>query len=237
MMAALLEVIVTSVEDAVAAARGGAHRLEVVSQLEEDGLTPEMEIVERITQQVSLPLRVMVRPRDQFSHFTPAEKESMAETVQALAVLGVDGVVVGFLTPDSEIDFDTRDHVLEHASGLGVTFHRAFDHTRHMLRAVGHLVQHDLVDRLLTSGGAYTAIDGITALADLNRLASSRLTLIAAGGITEQSLPEIAGNTGVREFHVGRSVRVPATAAGRVDARKVAALVEALSVPASSPHQ
>lgn len=224
----ILEVIATSVEDAEAAAEGGAHRLEVVSRLEDDGLTPELDVVEKIADRVNLPLRVMVRPRNVFGAFSPVEMAEMTATVGALARLDVEGVVIGFLTPEAEIDFDALDRVLANAGSLGVTFHRAFDRCRHLYRAVVRLAEDDRIDRLLTSGGARTALGGVASLSELQRLAGTRLTLIAAAGITAANVTEIAFRTGLHEFHVGRSVRTPETASGRVDAQKVAEICSKL---------
>ena len=92
----LLEVIVSSVEDALEAERGGAGRLEIVRNLELGGLTPSFETVQEICQRVALPVRVMLRCSE--SHIPgPHEVEMLSRQAEALAALGVDGVVLGFL--------------------------------------------------------------------------------------------------------------------------------------------
>src|SRR5262245_44538852 len=127
----LLEVIVTSLEDAVEAERGGAGRLEVVSHLELDGLTPNFEIVREICQYVAIPVRVMLRCSE--SHIPRhGEVEFLAEQAEVLATLGVDGVVLGFLSQD-QVDVPATRQVLSRATNLKATFHRAFDESAHPL--------------------------------------------------------------------------------------------------------
>src|SRR6516225_7084439 len=100
-----LEVIATSVEDAIQAARGGAHRLEVVRDLSCGGLTPSIDLVRHIQREVTLPLRVMVRESDGFAWGSSDELRALTDQVRKLEALGVDGIVVGW-TRDGCIDED-----------------------------------------------------------------------------------------------------------------------------------
>jgi copper homeostasis protein len=217
----LLEVIATSVEDARAAEAGGADRLEVAQHLERDGLTPGMDLVDRIRESVSIPIHVMIRPRNAFSGYSVKEIDSMHEDLLALEQRGVNGVVVGFLSGEGEIDFGTLGTVVQEARGLSITFHRAFDHVRDQRRALTGLMERTGVHRILTSGGASSAFEGKAVLADLVRHAGRRMTLVAGGGVTAGNLPLLARETGVREFHVCRSVRTPPSYCGIVDRTKV----------------
>src|SRR5262245_41657408 len=124
-MALILEVIASSVEDAIAAARGGAHRLEVVRDLSSGGLTPSIDLVRRIQREVPLPLRVMVRESDGFVCSSNDERRALADHAMMLDALGVDGIVVGW-TRDARIDEETLASVLEAGPSLRATFHRAF---------------------------------------------------------------------------------------------------------------
>ena len=122
----LLEVIVQSVADAAEAEAGGADRLEVVREIERDGLTPPLDLVRSIIAATSLPLRVMVRESDGFGITGPRELIALQRAFADLADLGVHGAVVGFAR-DGALDLDLIASVLSVAPGLPVTLHRAFD--------------------------------------------------------------------------------------------------------------
>src|SRR5688572_24992988 len=128
---ALLEVIVSSLEDALEAERGGAGRLEIVSHLELGGLTPNFETVREICQCVAIPVRVMLRCSE--SHIPRrSEVEFLAQQAEELAALGIDGLVLGFLS-ENQVDVALTDQVLSRAPNLKATFHRAFDEAAYPL--------------------------------------------------------------------------------------------------------
>jgi copper homeostasis protein len=131
------------------------------------------------------------------------------------------------LSEDGEIDFGALQTVVKEAQGLSITFHRAFDRVRDQRRALSALIEHTTVHRILTSGGASSAMEGKAVLADLRRYASGRVALVAGGGVTAANLPLLARETGLREFHVGRSVRTPPAHDGIVDRTKVRRVAEA----------
>ena len=223
----LLEIIACSVEDARNAEAGGADRLEVAQDLDNEGVTPGVELVDRIRHAVSIPMHVMIRSRNAFSGFSSEEIDSMHEELLAFKRVGVDGVVVGFLSGDGDIDVETTATVLKEAQPLSITFHRAFDHVRDHRRALAELLEHNVAQRILTSGGASSALEGKDVLADLFRRADGRIALMAGGGVTANNLPLLARHTGLREFHAGRSVRTPPAHNGVVDPKKVARLAAA----------
>lgn len=217
----LLEVIACTVEDACNAAAGGADRLEIVRDLQRDGLTPAIDLVDTIRQAVSIPLHIMIRCRDTFSGFTAKEIDQMAGEIRAFAQLGVEGVVLGFLSSDRGIDFETMERILDGTKNLSVTFHRAFDRVKDQQRALQELIRLQYPSRILTSGGTSSAWETRKELARLVQLAKGKITIMAGGGITAENLAPLAHSTGVREFHVGRCVRTPSTYEGVVDQEKV----------------
>ncbi len=227
-MKTCLEIIAASVEDAVRAEAGGAHRLEVVQHLHLDGLTPTYALVESILKSVSIPIRVMVRPQNRFHGITTGEQLLVRQDVRVFCEMGVEGVVIGWLTADGRPDIAGLQEALGSRRDLGVTFHRAFDRARDAVQALDALIESGLVDRILTSAQAGTARAGMECMAELQRRAAGRLQLIAAGGINAENIGRIASRTGVREFHVGCGVRTPETHYGRVDVKKVQRLVRTL---------
>jgi copper homeostasis protein len=218
----VLEVIVDSVADAREAAAGGADRLEVVRALELGGLTPPLLLVREIAEAVSLPLRVIVRGNAGYA--TDAEERAaLRGDAASLAALGIDGLVIGF----SDAGQPRLDDLLDVVGAIGdvrATFHRAFDQLRDPLGAIDVLKNVSPVDRILTSGGDGPPQARCGRLADYQRRAGDRLTIIAGGGVDDVMLAEIARTRCVREVHVGRAAReggrqeapVTATAVARI---------------------
>jgi copper homeostasis protein len=204
-MPLLLEVIVTSVQDARAAADGGADRLEIVRDLEAGGLTPPVDLVRAIQAETALPLRVMVRENDGYD-LREGELDRLRRAAAEFAALGVDGLVIGFAA-DGEVRLDDVAPVLEAAPGVRATFHRAFDQLRDPLRAIDRIAGLPQIDKILTSGGSGTAEARAVRLAAYTARAAGRLDVIAGYAVDEAMIVEIARTGCVREAHVGRAVR------------------------------
>jgi copper homeostasis protein len=219
----ILEVIATSVEDAVEAARGGAHRLEVVRDLARGGLTPSMELVARVQREVPLPLRVMVRESDGFACRSRNERRALVDAAAALEALGVDGIVAGW-TGDHGVDEETLSRVLEAAPSPRATFHRAFDSLPDPQSVLGLLQRYPQIDRVLTDGGPGTWASRCATLERYARWAAPRITVLPGGGVDAEALRALAACDAMSEAHVGRAARVD----GAVDAPVSAAAVSAL---------
>ena len=121
-----LEVIACTVADAVAAQKGGASRLEIVRNLEQGGLTPSFELVREIRETVDLPLRVMVRESVGFENCGEDEINSLCDAARKFSMLGVDGLVLGYLK-DGSVDLALCERILNCAPNLNATFHHAFE--------------------------------------------------------------------------------------------------------------
>ena len=226
-MALLLEVIVQSVADAREAAAGGADRLEVVREIERDGLTPSLDLVRAIQSEVPLPLRVMVRESDGFLISGPDELRTLQRTFAILADLGVHGAVVGFAR-DGRLDLDSIRAVLSAAPTLPVTLHRAFDTVADPFVAIDEALGFPQIDRILTSGGEGDWATRCRRFAQYAARAGSRLTFLPGGGVDESALRTLAASACVSEAHVGRVARKPQALGAPVSAVRVAALRAAI---------
>lgn len=225
-MRLVLEVIACSVHDAREAERGGADRLEIVRELNSGGLTPPVSLVREIRESVMLPIRVMVRERDGYDAGTPAELQRMTRFAEQMRMVGVDGLVLGFLR-HGEIDGEALDAIVAAAPGVPATFHHAFDELPDASAALGQLDRWPHVDRVLSAGGSGAWRRRAERLCDLARLAGARIVL-AGGGIDREALQVLSRTPGIREAHVGRAARRGGEAGGTVDSRCVAALVDAM---------
>lgn len=204
----LLEVIVQSVADARAAAAGGADRLEVVREIERDGLTPDIGLVRAITSACGLPLRVMVRESEGFTVKSATELEALKRAFAAFAALGVDGIVIGYARA-GELDLKATGAILAVAPEQPITFHRAFDAAIDPARALAQLQAVPQVDRILTSGGPGDWAVRCRRLAEHSARAGARPLILAGGGVDEEGLRMLRSTGCVREAHVGRAACDP----------------------------
>lgn len=205
----LVEACVDSVASALAAERGGARRLELCDNLYDGGTTPSAGMLSAVKAAVRIPVFVIVRPRGGGFVYTDEEVMVMRLDVEAARMLGADGVVIGALTPDAEVDVERVPALVAAANGLPVTFHRAFDLARDQARALDVIAQCG-VSRVLTSGGAPTAREGADAIAALVRHAAGRIAIMAGGGVREENIQDVVRRADVREVHV-RGTRIART--------------------------
>ena len=198
----LVEACVATVASALAAESAGAGRLELCADLVEGGVTPSVGMLMGVRGRVGLPLHVLIRPRGGDFLFDGDEREVMLRDIAEAGARGADGVVIGALDPDGEIDEALTRRLAEAARPMAVTFHRAFDLAREPGRALETLIALG-VERVLTSGQAGSALLGSKAIAALVAQSAGRITIMAGGGINEANAARIVRETGVREIHVG----------------------------------
>lgn len=223
----LLEVIACSVADAIEAERGGAHRLEIVRDLPQGGLTPSWQLVEEIKRAVGLPLRVMLRESTGFEVTGPDEIARLCEAAERFALLDVDGFVLGFVK-GREVDIGLTQQVLACAPRARATFHHAFEETKNKARALSELKRLPQIDRVLSSGGTDELQLRIQRLDEYQKAASPELAIIAGGGVDGEAIVKIGRETAIREFHVGRAARAPFRVEGRVQSSLVSDLIKKL---------
>ncbi len=212
----------------MAAERGGATRIEFCSNARVGGTTPSDELLRIVRKRVSLPIFSMVRPRGGNFFYTEAEFEAMRRDVDAAKEVGMDGVVLGLLGADGQIDVERTKELVERARPLPVTFHRAFDECVDLQRSLEDVIKTGAV-RLLTSGGKRTAPEALDALAELVRIAGGQIAVMPGSGLHAGNIREAVARTGAREFHAGLS-SVVAESAGKIGAfeAEVERMVEAL---------
>jgi len=195
-----LEMCVESVDCAVVAERGGAHRIELCSNLAVGGLTPVPEMMRTTRRCVSVPIFVMIRPRAGDFRYTVAEFDSMHHQIATAKQLGMDGIVLGILDPQNRIDVERTRVLVDQARPLPVTFHRAFDESFDPERGLESVIQAG-AQRILTSGGREDATSGVRALSELIRKAAGRVTIMPGGGVNENNVAHILRLTSAREVH------------------------------------
>ena len=196
----ILEVCVDSVESAVNAANGGADRIELCGDLVVGGVTPSMELYQLIREKVELPIHVLIRPRFGDFLYDEDELEMMRRQVKAFAKAGADAVVVGCLTKDGRLDWESMGRLMEMANGRKIHLHRAFDMCCDLNRALEEAKQHG-IDTILTSGGCASAVVGIDVLRVIHANAGP-VNIMAGAGVSAGVIEEIHARTGITAFHM-----------------------------------
>lgn len=239
---ALLEVAASSLTSALAAQAGGAGRVELCGQLADGGVTPSYGLVATARDRLRIPLYVLVRPRSGDFLYDEAEFELMQRDIEACVRLGCDGVVIGALDADAGVDLAGCRALVAAAGGLGVTFHRAFDAARDPARALEDVIALGC-ERVLTSGGHRSALDGAAHIAALVQQAAGRVRIMAGAGIRPENVADVLARSRAHELHASarglyrstmrwRNERLEDLAVDRqeTDPAIVAALVAALAV-------
>lgn len=197
-----LEVCANSVASALAAQEGGAYRVELCDNLENGGTTPSFGQVLQARKLLNIKLYVLIRPRSGDFLYSDLEYEIMKADVRGCIEAGCDGVVIGILNADGSVDKERCKELasMAKAKGLGVTFHRAFDMTPDLKQALEDVIALGC-ERILTSGGRTTAMEGASHIAHLVEQAAGRISIMPGSGVDEHNVADLVHFTKVTEIH------------------------------------
>ena len=204
-----LEVCANSLTSALAAQDGGAIRVELCDNLSEGGTTPSYGQILMTRKLLHIKLYVLIRPREGDFLYTDLEFEIMKADINHCIEAGCDGVVIGILNADGSIDKLRCAELVKIAKrkGLGVTFHRAFDMCADVHQALEDIIEMGC-ERILTSGGKSTAIEGANVIAHLIEQAAGRITIMPGSGVSETTVADLIHFTKATEIHSSARGRV-----------------------------
>jgi copper homeostasis protein len=220
----MIEIIATTIEDALAAEKGGADRIELIAHFELGGLTPSLELIRAITEAVKIPVRVMLRESKNFQVSDVNERQRLCGLAANLAKSPIDGIVCGFIANDT-IDEELLQQVIAAAPQKKFTFHRAFEELSNPQNAIKILKQFPVVDCILTSGGKSNQGQKIENFRLCLEVASPEIMILAGGGMTDEMMKILAEEAGINDFHFGTFVREPKEFTGRVKENLVREIV------------
>lgn len=206
-MTILLEVCVDDADGLLAAFSGRADRIELCSSLELGGLTPQLSLMQ-MAARLPIPSYAMVRPRAGDFVYSSADIDLMLADIDTIREAGLAGVVLGASLADGRLDEALLVRLVEHAQGLGMTLHRAFDLVPDIAPALDFAAALGF-ERILTSGGAPTATAGATRLRQTFEAAAGRIAIMPGSGINAQTAPEILAIAPFGELHSSCSTYVP----------------------------
>lgn len=197
----LIEAAVFTPTSAINAIDGGADRIELCSGYSEGGLSPSAGTVMHLREKISKPIHVMIRPRVGDFLYGNDELRAIEKEINFCKDVGIDGIVIGLLTEARTVDIDNLQRMISVARPMSVTFHRAFDICADLYQALDDLMLCG-VDRVLTSGGRSTAMEGKEVIGKLVRQADSKMKILAGGGISEANVLHLLESSGVEEVHL-----------------------------------
>ena len=205
-----IEVVVTNVEEAILAEKYGADCVELIHSFAEGGLSPKLALSEQVCAAVKIPVYIMVRPHGKNFVYSHRQSNQMLYEIKNLSTYTkAKGIVFGALTAEGELDVALLEKVIDAKKHLTLTFHRAIDAMSDPLAGYKELLNYESVDRVLTSGGAETAVIGASVIKQMVAAGKDvkHAQVLAGSGITPDNAREIIKQTGVTQIHVGTGVR------------------------------
>jgi len=199
------EVCVESYQEAVSAVAAGAMRIELCQNLSCGGTTPSYGTVKKTIEKLKIPVMVMIRPRGGDFCYTQEEFEIMSYDIKICHQLGADGVVFGILNRNNAVDIERTAELTNLARPMQVTFHKAIDLSNDILLSVNQLKIIG-VDRILSSGGRETAIEGGDTIRKMIEIAGDNMIIIVAGKVTRENFAEVQRLIPSVEYHGRRLV-------------------------------
>lgn len=203
-MPVTIEVCANGLSSVLNAQSGGADCAELCDALEVGGLTPSYGTLKSVSEQKTVPIRVLIRPRPGNYTYSNLETAIMIRDIQLCKELGFEGVVLGALTEKETLDFAVLEKLIGSASNMQLTFHRAIDACRNPLDAIPELITMGF-DKILTSGGKPTAEMGVEQITQMNQQFGNRIHIMAGGGINSQNVLKIIESTQIAYCHFSAS--------------------------------
>ena len=202
------EVCVDNIKDAMRAVDLGANRIEYCSKLSEEGLTPDIEDVKYLLKNINIPLRIMIRPHSKSFNYSEQDISIILRDISTFKKIDVDGIVIGCLKEDDEIDLKKINLLTDKARPLKVIFHKAIDMTSDPLKSLKNLIKNSNVDGVLTSGGFKKAEDGVKLLKKMLDICPINFELIISGKITSENINKINQKLSAKFYHGKKIVGV-----------------------------
>jgi copper homeostasis protein len=198
-----LEICTNSYQSAMNAEKAGADRIELCSELSVGGITPSYGLLKKVSEEITIPVNVLIRPRSGNFQYSEEEFSVMKENIKLCKELGFNGIVSGVLNIDNSIDIERTKKLIELSKPLSFTFHRAFDCVSNPKKSLKILIELK-VDRILTSGSQEKAAQGIELLKELKQLAKDRIIILPGSGINKKNAV-LFKEAGFKEIHTSAS--------------------------------
>lgn len=205
-----VEVIVTSIKEAILAEQYGANRLELIHAFELGGLSPALELSKQVCNSVKIPVNIMLRPHgNSYIYNKNDTQQIMTELNYLKSKTKANAIVFGALTNNKAIDIKLLQDIINYKGSLKLVFHRAIDETADIIKSYKQLLNYEEIDTILTSGGKTTAKEGVNIINQMVELGNkfSFCKIMAGSSITPENAKDIITVTRVRQIHIGNGIR------------------------------
>lgn len=203
----LLECATDSVESALAAAKGGANRLELCANLIIGGTTPTLALYDEVRSHSDIPLFILIRPRFGDFLYTDYEANVICREIEMFQKAGAEGVVIGSLNKDGSLNAEHMKRFIDSAKDMSVTLHRAFDMCADPFETLKQAKELG-VNTILTSGQAPSSLEGIDLYEKLIEKAKGEISILAGGGIKASTIEKLLKQTSLTAFHMSGKIVV-----------------------------
>ena len=223
----MLEIIGMTVEDAKAIEACGANRIELVSALTEGGVTPSFGLIERVVNSVNIPVNVMIRHHANSFLYSEDDINIMMKDIEIVNSIGANGIVLGLLDNECNIDENNLKQLLCKVNNLEVTFHKAIDETN-LVQSIETLNKYEQITNVLTSGGSGDILNNLDVINDMKK-ASENINILLGGGLNFDNIRGIKEKTYNCDYHFGTAVRIDKNPFGKIDETKLRELVQIIN--------
>jgi len=201
----IVEICANSFESAMAAQEGGAHRIELCTNLSVGGLTPSYELIENVMKEITIPVHVLIRPRKGDFMYSETEVNEMIKSIKLFNKIGCKGVVSGILNLENKIDLIATQQLIKASKGMDFTFHRAFDCVDNAMESLIALMNLKIT-RLLSSGQKQTALEGVSLLTKMNKTSKGKIEIMPGSGINTTNAA-IFKKAGFESIHTSAMIK------------------------------
>jgi len=204
-----IEVIVQHATEAVEAEKLGVDRLELVSAIDEGGLTPSSNVINEVLRRVTIPVQVMIRPHSNSFHYDETDMNEVLSSIKRVVDMGGNRIVFGAITKDGTIDEKAIEKVISAYPELDITFHKAFDEVINQTEAYTILEKYPQIKRILTSGGTDHCVEGKNQLKKLVELSMAKKgpSIMPGAGLDPENIASIDTDVQANQYHFGKAVR------------------------------
>lgn len=201
----ILECCVDSVESAINAAKGGANRLELCSNLIIGGTSPDVALFRQVRKETNVRVHALIRPRFGDFYYSRYEMDIMKEQIRSLREAGVEGFVIGVLDEEGNLNKEAMKELIAEAGDCHIVLHRAFDMCREPFQTMEEAIELG-VKTILTSGQQQSAWEGRELLTELIKRAEGRIDIMAGSGIGAGAIKKLLPITKGSSYHMSGKV-------------------------------
>ncbi|AIO19397.1 Copper homeostasis protein CutC [Candidatus Izimaplasma bacterium HR1] len=225
----IIEIIATTLKEAIDIETAGADRIELVSGILEGGLTPSIGLIELVCNTVSIPVNVMVRPHSKSFIYDSKDLEVIYKDILEISKTKANGIVFGALNRDKTINFQALNKVLELKGNLKLTFHRALDSTENIKDEFKKLITYN-IDTILTSAGENKVMENIPLINEFyHEGKKANVTVLAGSGLNPDNVPQFLKESNVEEIHLGSGVKFERNNLNEIDLELLRNLVKSVN--------